>query len=73
VADPNVHIQESKALTGDIEPGRRSRLRRVVTSGPFAGQPDEGSDDRRDLPVVGERPKGPHGVEEARSKEGEQT
>ena len=25
VADPNVSIQESKALTGNIEPGRRSR------------------------------------------------
>ncbi|HCP61376.1 MAG TPA: formate dehydrogenase, partial [Actinobacteria bacterium] len=31
VADPNVHIQESKALTGNIEAGRRSRRRRVVT------------------------------------------
>jgi len=28
VADPNVHIQESKALTGDIHAGRRSRLPR---------------------------------------------
>src|SRR5207245_4230293 len=36
VADPNVHIQESKALTGTIEPGPRSRGRRVVTSGPLA-------------------------------------
>jgi formate dehydrogenase major subunit len=25
VADPNVYIQESKALTGNIEPGRRTR------------------------------------------------
>ena len=32
VADPNVHIQESKALTGSIEPGRRSRQRRITTS-----------------------------------------
>ena len=32
VADPNVHIQESKALTGDIVAGRRVRLRR----GPLA-------------------------------------
>jgi formate dehydrogenase major subunit len=29
VADPNVHIQESKALTGNIVPGRRVRGRRV--------------------------------------------
>ncbi|HEX9767263.1 MAG TPA: molybdopterin dinucleotide binding domain-containing protein, partial [Nitriliruptorales bacterium] len=32
VADPNVSIQESKALTADIRPGRRSRGRRVVTT-----------------------------------------
>jgi formate dehydrogenase major subunit len=25
VADPNVYIQESKALTGNIEPGRKAR------------------------------------------------
>jgi formate dehydrogenase major subunit len=25
VADPNVSIQESKALTADIRPGRRTR------------------------------------------------
>ena len=36
VADPNVSIQESKALTGDIQPGRRSRGRRAPTSGPLA-------------------------------------
>jgi formate dehydrogenase major subunit len=30
VADPNVSIQESKALTGNIRPGRRSRSRREV-------------------------------------------
>jgi formate dehydrogenase major subunit len=36
VADPNVSIQSSKALTADIRPGRRSRKRRVVTSGPLA-------------------------------------
>jgi formate dehydrogenase major subunit len=35
VADPNVSIQESKCLTGNIEAGRRSRQRRVVTSGPL--------------------------------------
>lgn len=35
VADPNVSIQESKALTGNIVAGRRSRERRVVTSGPL--------------------------------------
>jgi formate dehydrogenase major subunit len=34
VADPNVSIMESKALTGTIEAGRRSRARRRVTSKP---------------------------------------
>ncbi|HEY5675365.1 MAG TPA: formate dehydrogenase subunit alpha, partial [Myxococcales bacterium] len=33
VADPNVHIQESKALTGDIRPGRRGRPRRAAVNG----------------------------------------
>jgi formate dehydrogenase major subunit len=37
VADPNVSIQESKALTGAIESGRKSENRRVVTSGPLTG------------------------------------
>jgi len=42
VGDPNVSIQESKCLTGNIEPGRRSRHRRVVTSGPLYPEPDGG-------------------------------
>ena len=46
VADPNVLIQESKALTGNIEPGRKSKQRRVVSSGPLG----EGIDPGRDLP-----------------------
>ncbi len=33
VADPNVSIQESKALTGDIRPGRHSFGRRSATDG----------------------------------------
>jgi formate dehydrogenase major subunit len=76
VADPNVLIQESKALSGNIEPGRRSRRRRVVTSGglvPDAPAPTSGRDDGRDLPVVGDRPRGVHGVEEGQSQEGEQS
>jgi formate dehydrogenase major subunit len=71
VADPNVHIQESKCLTGAIAAGRRSRGRRSPTTGPVGAPSDQGP--RRDLPQVGERPRGPHGVEEASSKEGEQT
>ena len=45
VADPNVLIQESKALTGNIEPGRKSKQRRVVSSGPLG----DGIDPARDL------------------------
>jgi formate dehydrogenase major subunit len=67
VADPNVSIQESKALTGDIAPGRRSRNRRVVTSGalaPPAGGP------ARDLPAA-EGQAGAHGSKAAESREGD--
>ena len=42
VADPNVHIQESKALTGDIRPGRRGPKRSVLGALPELGM-------RRDL------------------------
>jgi formate dehydrogenase major subunit len=34
VADPNVHIQESKALTGNIAAGPLSRRRRAAFRGP---------------------------------------
>jgi formate dehydrogenase major subunit len=54
VADPNVSIQESKALTGNIEAGRRSRGRRVVTSGPLAPRL-AGDGKERDLPAVREK------------------
>ena len=71
VADPNVSIQESKVLTGTIEPGRKSRMRRAATSGRLGRAPKE--DERlRDLPVVGQRPTGTHGLEAPESKEGEQ-
>ncbi|MBW3658210.1 MAG: molybdopterin-dependent oxidoreductase [Actinobacteria bacterium] len=52
VADPNVSIQESKALTGDIQPGRRSRGRRVVTSGPLVRALPDGNGGARDLAPV---------------------
>jgi formate dehydrogenase major subunit len=65
VADPNVSIQESKCLTGNIEPGRRSRKRRV----PVADMETT----PRDLSVVGDRPRGRRGVEAGVDKEGEQT
>jgi formate dehydrogenase major subunit len=71
VADPNVSIQESKALTGNIEPGRKSKGRRVVTNGDMAAE--EVDEISRDKPVVGHRPAGVHGVEAGQSQEGEQT
>jgi formate dehydrogenase major subunit len=70
VADPNVSIQESKALTANIEPGRRSSRRRVVTSGPLVE--DDGGRPR-DLRVVGSRKRGHHGLIAGTSQEGEET
>jgi formate dehydrogenase major subunit len=72
VADPNVSIQESKALTGNIAPGRRSKGRRVVTSGPVTEEIDFG-DVHRDLPRARNRPEGAHGVKAGEAQEGEQT
>jgi formate dehydrogenase major subunit len=71
VADPNVSIQESKALTGNIEPGRNSKQRRVVTSGPLQRRPG-GRENPRDLPPARHRPQGPHRVKAGEAKEGEQ-
>ena len=72
VADPNVSIQESKALTGNIEAGRKSKGRRVVTSGPLAVGIEAG-DVHRDLPPARRRPEGAHGVKAGEAQEGEQT
>jgi formate dehydrogenase major subunit len=71
VADPNVSIQESKALTGNIVPGRRSRGRRVVTTGPFVSELSM-SGAPRDLPAVQEKPVGRHEAKAGARKEGEQ-
>ena len=51
VADPNVQIQESKALTGAIVPGRSSRGRRSATDGTSLRDPDV-PDVLRDRPAV---------------------
>jgi formate dehydrogenase major subunit len=59
VADPNVSIPESKAITADIEPGRRSRERRIVTSGPLV--PALSEDLRRESRDIAKRPETPHG------------
>ena len=72
VADPNVSIQESKALTADIRPGRRSRKRRVVTSGQLV--PDlEGAEPSRDREGVGSKPVGDHGVASGQSQQTEES
>jgi formate dehydrogenase major subunit len=67
VADPNVAIQESKAFTAMIEPGRRSAGRRHVTTGPLSAQIDPRADDR-DLPQARRSGGHPHDVQQ--SKEG---
>lgn len=54
VADPNVQIQESKALTGAIVPGRASRGRRAATDGVTLRQPEPG-ELPRDRPGVAAR------------------
>jgi formate dehydrogenase major subunit len=51
VADPNVSIMESKALTADIRPGRRGQAH-SSTLGPTPAPP-EPADPRRDLPQTG--------------------
>ena len=72
VGDPNVSIQESKCLTGNIEPGRRSRQRRVVTSGPlFPSLPDD-QEPPRDLKPAQGRAVGRHGLRSARSQQSEE-
>ena len=69
VADPNVSIQESKALTATIEAGRRSKGRRHVTSGPLVRQIDP-LDWQRDLPPARNKPQAAHGIKAAEIKEG---
>ena len=69
VADPNVSIQESKAFTGQIEPGRTARGRRAATSGPLV-PPIDPKYDLRDLPGVRRKPEGPHGFKAEETKEG---
>lgn len=72
VADPNVSIQESKALSADLVAGRRSRERRAITSGPLA--PLHPGSELRDLPrVAASRPTGEHGVTTPGVEQGEET
>jgi formate dehydrogenase major subunit len=55
VGDPNVSIQESKALTANIVPGRRARGRRAATAALGAGAPRFTVEAARDLPGVGQK------------------
>ena len=69
VADPNVSIQESKALTAVIEPGRKSKGRRHITSGRIVKKAPS-QQDKRDLPAARNRHKGKHGFKAIETKEG---
>jgi formate dehydrogenase major subunit len=68
VAEPNVSIQESKALTGNIEAGRRSRGRR-----PTDVPPVDSDQDARDLDNVTAKPQGIHGLRAGERKQTEQS
>jgi hypothetical protein len=52
VADPNVSIMESKALTAHIQPGRHDLRRHPSLLAPTPSSLEPG-DPRRDLPQVG--------------------
>ncbi|MBA3349735.1 MAG: molybdopterin-dependent oxidoreductase, partial [Actinobacteria bacterium] len=69
VGDPNVSIQESKALTADIVAGRRSRGRRVVTSGDLVTRLEEDATER-DLPGARDPAHASHGHKSGESTEG---
>lgn len=69
VADPNVAIMETKALTATIEAGRRGRERRYITSGPLVPELP-GKSELRDLPQAQRRPETGHGHKAEQSKEG---
>jgi len=69
VGDPNVSIQESKALTAMIEAGRRSRGRTAVTGGPLVPPIDDKAWER-DLPVARHKSGPEHGLKAEEVKEG---
>ncbi len=69
VADPNVSIMETKAISVSIEPGRHSSERRRATSGPLVPElPDR--EYARDLPQARRRPGTGHGYKTDHTKEG---
>jgi formate dehydrogenase major subunit len=72
VADPNVSIQESKALTCDIQPGRRSRKRRAVTSGALGGSTEDPSVGRDTAVVAGTKAQTRHGLRSGQAQQFEE-
>jgi formate dehydrogenase major subunit len=69
VADPNVSIQESKAFTAFIAPGRRSRGKMRVADGRrFADLEEKGFE--RDLPPARGKHETKHGFKAQETKEG---
>ncbi len=71
--DPNVSIQTSKALTGDIEAGRRSQNRRAATSGSLAIAVKDLPQEFRDRPEARHKITGQHGISAGRGQQGEET
>jgi formate dehydrogenase major subunit len=69
VADPNVSIQESKAFTGDIERGRKSKGRRHITSSWFRSRTAPAGT-RRDLPIARHKHEAKHDAKAMETKEG---
>jgi formate dehydrogenase major subunit len=69
VADPNVAIQESKALTGNIVAGRRNDRRRGIDDRKLIADPAPARWER-DLPQVGQEHSGKHQHKIAQSREG---
>jgi hypothetical protein len=64
-----VSIQESKALTAMIEPGRHSKGRRHITSGRLAKRLPS-REKERDLPAARHKPETRHGYKAMETKEG---
>jgi hypothetical protein len=67
-ADTNASMMESKAITGDIRPGRRDKTKRHWLRQGIA--PDE---EMRDLPQARNRPSGRHNIHAPLSRQGPQT
>ena len=69
VADPNVSIMETKAISVNIGPGRARAARTRITSGPIVPELP-GHEEARDLPPARHRPGTGHGYKVDHAKEG---